>query len=178
MEHKFRSTRSCGSHQDDGKATILNIGSFTCPVWREKQHRVQGLAELFADHAAWVTIYVREAHASDEWMLDMNERADISYPKPTTIEERIAIAQRAKDELMGADAAVYVDGVEANAVNKAYSAVPIRICVVDAAGDLVFRTPGSGPFGYQPEELASYLEKAFGPVDGVLEERAETGSGA
>ncbi|MCP4932898.1 MAG: hypothetical protein GY927_01535, partial [bacterium] len=54
-----------------------------------------------------------------------------------------------------------------NAVNKAYSAVPIRICVIDVKGDLVFRTEGSGPFGYKPEELASFLKEMIGPREGV-----------
>ncbi len=110
---------------------------------------------------------MREAHASDEWALDMNEKLGISYPKPQTVKERIIIAKRAKDELMEADALVYVDGPQENAVNKAYSAVPIRICVIDVKGDLVFRTEGSGPFGCKPEELTSFLEEMLGPREGV-----------
>ncbi len=153
--------------QDENKMTVLNIGSFTCPVWRERQHKVQKLAKLYSDRVSDICIYVREAHASDEWALDMNEKLKISYPKPQTIEDRITIAKRAKDELMDADATVYVDGPKKNAVNRAYSAVPIRICVIDAGGNLVFRSKGSGPFGYQPEELASFLERTIGLVSGV-----------
>ena len=149
-------------HQDQNKMTILNIGSFTCPVWRERQGKVQDLARQYSDHVTCITTYVREAHASDEWALDMNEKADISYPKPTTTEERIVIARRAKREMMIDDAIVYVDGVEKNAINRAYSAVPIRICVVDVECNLALRTEGSGPFGYDPEKLTSFLENNFG----------------
>ena len=155
------------AYQDENKMTILNLGSFTCPVWRERQEKVQKLAKLYSKHVSSICIYVREAHASDEWMLDMNEKLEISYPKPQTIEDRIGIAKRAKEELMDADALVYVDGVKDNAINKAYSAVPIRICVIDASGDLVFRSEGSGPFGYKPEALAAFLESTAGPMDGV-----------
>ncbi len=118
--------------QDENKLTILNLGSFTCPVWRERQDKVQKLAKLYASQVSCICIYVREAHASDEWALDMNEKLGISYPKPQTVKERIIIAKRAKDELMETDALVYVDGPQKNAINKAYSAVPIRICVIDA----------------------------------------------
>ncbi len=154
-------------NQDENKLTILNMGSFTCPVWRERQHKVQELAELYPDHVSSICIYVREAHANDEWGLDMNDKLAISYPKPKSIEDRILIARRAKGELMDTRALVYVDGPDKNAVNKAYAAVPIRICVIDAKGDLVFRSKGSGPFGYKPEELASFLEKTIGPRDRV-----------
>ncbi len=154
-------------YQDEGRMLILNIGSFTCPVWRERQHKVQALAKRYANDIACITIYVREAHASDEWMLDMNEKSGISYAKPVTLEERTAIARRAIEELMDEEAIVYIDGVEKNALNKAYSAVPIRICVIDVAGDLVFRSKGTGPFGYIPEDLAVFLEKHFGAVPGV-----------
>ncbi|PHS03588.1 MAG: hypothetical protein COA78_17645 [Blastopirellula sp.] len=154
-------------NQDENKLTILNMGSFTCPVWRERQHKVQELAKLYPDHVSSICIYVREAHASDEWALDMNDKLNISYPKPKTIEERIVVASRAKEELMDTDALVYVDSPEKNAVNKAYSAVPIRICVIDANGELVFRSEGSGPFGYKPEDLATFLEKTIGPRDGI-----------
>jgi hypothetical protein len=92
-------------------------------------------------------------------MLDMNEKLDISYPKPKTIEDRIAIAKRAKDELMNADAIVYVDGVKKNAVNMAYSAVPIRIRVIDVSGNLVFRTEKSGPFGYAGRICSIFRKK-------------------
>ncbi|MCP5087651.1 MAG: hypothetical protein GY952_12710 [Rhodobacteraceae bacterium] len=161
-------------HQNENKLTILNMGSFTCPVWRERQQKVQQLAKLYESDVASICIYVREAHASDEWALDMNEKMDISYPKPQTIEDRIAIAKRAKDELMDEDAVVYVDGPEKNAVNKAYTAVPIRICAIDAKGDLVFRSEGSGPFGYKPEELSAFLEKKLGPREGVQSILADT----
>ncbi len=154
-------------YQDEGKATILNMGSFTCPVWRERQGKVQALAKLYPGKVACISIYVREAHASNEWALDMNEKSEISYLKPQTIKDRIIIAKRAKDELMNTDAMVYIDGVKHNAVNKAYSAVPIRICVIDEIGNLVFRSQGSGPFGYKPEEFASFLQKTFGPVAGM-----------
>lgn len=149
------------NNEVEGKATILNIGSFTCPVWRERQEQVQMLASLHQENVACITIYVREAHASDEWELDMNEKASISYRMPRTIDERIVIAERAKEELMDSSAMVYVDGVDHNSLNKAYSAVPIRICVIGANGDLVFRSKGHGPFGYKPEELAEFLKRTY-----------------
>ncbi len=155
------------NYQGKGKMVILNIGSFTCPVWRERQHKVQALSKLYSNNVACITIYVREAHASDEWMLDMNEKANISYPKPGSLEERTLIAKRAIDELMDKDAIVYIDGVKNNAVNRAYRVVPIRICAIDINGMLVFRTEKHGPFGYEPEKLALFLEESFGEVQGV-----------
>jgi hypothetical protein len=155
------------SYQDKEKMVILNIGSFTCPVWRERQHKVQALSKLYSNSVVCITIYVREAHASDEWMLDMNEKANISYPKPTSLEERTLIAKRSINELMDKDAIVYIDGVKNNAVNRAYRAVPIRICVIDTNGLLVFRTEEHGPFGYEPEKLALFLEGSFGEVQGT-----------
>lgn len=151
-------------HLNDSKYVIINMGSFTCPVWRERQTKVIKLANQYKDQLVCLTIYVREAHANNEWALDMNEKADISYPKPQTIDERILIAERAKKTLMCEQDKMYVDGVKDNAINKAYRAVPIRLCVIAPNGNLIYRSKGTGPFGFKPEELADFLTQTVGAI--------------
>jgi len=37
---------------------------------------------------------IREAHPTDGWRMESNDRADIAYPQPTDLPGRTAVAQR------------------------------------------------------------------------------------
>eukprot|EP00039_Didymoeca_costata_P013561 m.208746 g.208746 ORF g.208746 m.208746 type:complete len:66 (+) comp15810_c0_seq19:3466-3663(+) len=43
----------------------------------------------FKEHAAFVTVYVLEAHASDEWPMG----TEICFRQPKTLEQRLSVAQ-------------------------------------------------------------------------------------
>ncbi len=48
--------------------------------------------EDYKDHADFLTVYVREAHPTDEWQMKSNVKDDVCYAQPKTLEQRVAIA--------------------------------------------------------------------------------------
>ncbi len=113
----------------------------------------------YKDRAAFVTIYVKEAHPEDEWQMDSNEEQGICYPQPTTLAERVAIAndftKHAKYEIP-----LYVDGIE-NQADDLYAAWPERLYVIDESGRIAYKG-GMGPFEYKPDEVEAWLAARFG----------------
>jgi type I thyroxine 5'-deiodinase len=117
----------------------------------------------YKDHADFLTVYVREAHPTDEWQMKSNakERDDVCYAQPKTIEQRVAIAndftQRFKYPLPFG-----IDEMN-NAANDAYAAWPERIYIFDENGKIAY-PGGIGPFQYHPEEARDWLAKRYGEV--------------
>ena len=115
----------------------------------------------YKDHADFLTVYVREAHPTDEWQMKSNVKEDVCYAQPKTLEQRIAIAndfvQRLKYPVpFGIDDMT-------NAANDAYSAWPERIYIIDEHGRIAY-AGGMGPFNYHPEEARAWLAARFGEV--------------
>ncbi len=48
--------------------------------------------EDYKDRADFLTVYVREAHPTDEWQMKSNVKDDVCYAQPKTLEQRVAIA--------------------------------------------------------------------------------------
>ena len=110
-----------------------------------------------------MTIYVREAHPTDEWRMKSNEKEkdNVCYAQPKTIEQRSAIAndftQRFKFTVPFG-----VDQMN-NAANDAYAAWPERLYVIDEGGHIAYKG-GNGPFYYEPREVRDWLAKRYGEV--------------
>ena len=106
----------------------------------------------------FLTIYIKEAHPEDEWQLGENETKGVCYMQPTTLEQRIVIAN---DFVARFDyqMSLVVDSME-NLVNESYAAWPERLYVVDEAGKVAYKG-GVGPFGFKPEELEAWLEEHY-----------------
>jgi Iodothyronine deiodinase len=115
----------------------------------------------YKDHADFLTVYVREAHPTDEWQMNSNVKEDVCYAQPKTLEQRVAIAndfvRRQKYPLPFG-----IDDMN-NAADLAYSAWPERLYIIDEHGRIAY-AGGMGPFNYEPEEVRAWLTKRFGPV--------------
>jgi hypothetical protein len=115
----------------------------------------------YKDRADFLTVYVREAHPTDEWQMKSNVKEDVCYAQPKTLEQRVAIAkdfvERQKYPLPFG-----IDDMN-NAADLAYSAWPERLYVIDEHGQIAY-AGGMGPFNYDPEEVRAWLTKRFGPV--------------
>jgi hypothetical protein len=115
----------------------------------------------YKDHADFLTVYVREAHPTDEWQMKSNVKEDVCYAQPKTLAQRVAIAndfiKRFKYPI-----AFGIDDVT-NAADNAYSAWPERLYVIDERGRIAYRG-GMGPFHYDPDEVRTYLASRFGAV--------------
>ncbi len=71
----------------------------------------------FEDQAEFLLVYVKEAHPEDEWASAANSRQGVLFNQPTTIEERLNVAQ-AFVEKMGVEADILVDDIDNTAMNS------------------------------------------------------------
>ena len=53
---------------------------------------MDSIYERYRDRADFFTVYIREAHPTDEWQMTSNEHEDVCYPQPRTLEQRLKIA--------------------------------------------------------------------------------------
>jgi len=115
----------------------------------------------YKDHADFLTVYVREAHPTDEWQMKSNVKDDVCYAQPKTLGQRVAIAKdftaRYKFPLPFG-----IDDM-GNAAETAYAAWPERLYIIDETGHIVYRG-GMGPFHYKPAEVREWLAAKYGRV--------------
>ena len=112
----------------------------------------------FQDQTEFLLVYVKEAHPEDEWAAAVNSRQGVIFNQPTTIEERLNVAQ-AFVEKMGVEADILVDDI-GNTADELYAAWPERIYVIDRGGTIVYKG-GIGPYFFDPDEVREFLENRF-----------------
>ena len=120
---------------------------------------MDSLYRKYRDHADFLTVYIREAHPTDEWQMVENEREGVCYMQPRTLAQRVAIA---KDfvQRFGFAMPLAVDPME-NPADRIYAGWPERFYIVDESGAIAYKGK-TGPFGYHPEEVQAWLAKRFG----------------
>jgi type I thyroxine 5'-deiodinase len=114
--------------------------------------------EKYGQQAAFLTVYVKEAHPEDEWQMDSNEKESVCYKQPKTMEDRVAIANDFVKRF-SYRVPLAIDRID-NAANAAYAAWPERLYIVDEKGVIVYKGK-PGPFGYHPEEVEDWLARRF-----------------
>ncbi|MBS1842207.1 MAG: hypothetical protein JSS69_11195 [Acidobacteria bacterium] len=115
----------------------------------------------YKDHADFLTVYVREAHPTDEWQMKSNVNEDVCYVQPRTLEQRLAIANDFTKRY-NYPVPFGVDDMS-NVVNDLYAAWPERLYIVDESGRIAYRG-GMGPFKYNPKEVRDWLAAKYGEV--------------
>lgn len=115
-----------------------------------KLEEFKQLVKDFRDVVDFLVIYIAEAHSTDGWAFTNN--FDINQHQ--SLEDRLSAARilLQKDPLCP----VVVDEMSNNASIK-YGALPERLYVLQA-GKVVYKG-AIGPWGYDPMELRSFLEK-------------------
>lgn len=106
------------------------------------------------DHAAFLAVYVREAHPTDGWRMESNDKAGITIAQPKTDAERSKVASRCQG-LLEMSMPVLVDAID-DRVGRMYSGMPDRFYVVDKKGAIVFKS-ARGPFGFKVGEMEQAL---------------------
>jgi hypothetical protein len=112
------------------------------------------MAKTHADKARFVTLYIREAHPTDEWQMDSNETEGVCYPQPKTLADRLAIA----NDFVKRNAyalPMLVDKID-NPADELYAGWPERFYIVDEHGLIVYKGK-TGPFGFEPDEVDAFL---------------------
>jgi hypothetical protein len=117
------------------------------------------MAARFGGRVHFLTVYIREAHPEDGWILPENRRSGLAVREPSTDEERHAVASMCATKLLMKMPMVF-DGLD-NAVASAYGGWPDRLYLVSRDGRIAFQG-GEGPFGFKPEELERAIERELG----------------
>ena len=101
-----------------------------------------------------MTVYVREAHPTDGWRLESNDRANFAPAQPRDKAGRTAVASQCCN-CLEMNMPVLVDEID-DRVGIAYSGMPDRLYMIDRAGRVAYKG-GRGPFGYKPGEMEQSL---------------------
>ena len=108
----------------------------------------------YHDRVDFYAIYIREAHPSDGWSMESNDRVGIQVAQPKSIEERTKVASQCCSSLDMA-MPLLVDSID-DRVGRAYSGFPDRLYLIDRDGKVAYKG-GRGPFAYKPRELEQTL---------------------
>lgn len=111
----------------------------------------------YGSQADFLTIYIKEAHPTDEWQLSSNEDDNVCYAQPTTTEERVTVAKEFVGHFEYA-IPMLIDPIE-NPANALYAGWPERLYVIE--GGVIQYKGGPGPFEFHPEELEAWLAQRF-----------------
>jgi hypothetical protein len=136
------------------RPVVLIFGNFTCGPFRGQAGNFEKLYRRYKDRATFLMVYVREAHPTDGWRMESNDRLGISATQPRTYGERAEVAQKC-GRLLGLGFPMLVDTID-DAVGARYSGMPGRFYLIDKAGKVAFKN-GRGPFGFKPAELEHSL---------------------
>jgi hypothetical protein len=102
----------------------------------------------------FLAVYVREAHPTDGWRVEGNDRSGISILQPTTTSDRTRVAVRCCSSLH-VTMPMVVDTVD-DLVGHAYSGMPDRLYIISRDGRVVYKG-GRGPFGFNAGEMEQAL---------------------
>lgn len=104
---------------------------------------------------AFYGVYIQEAHPSDAWQMGSNVKENVVFPSPRSFEERDTVAGACVRRLH-IEIPALVDGFD-DAVERAYTAWPDRLYVLDRAGRVAWKS-APGPFGFDPSAAEAALK--------------------
>ena len=142
-----------------GRPLVLVLGSHTCNVFARDIPALRKLYEETHENVQFLLVYVREAHACNEWVMPDNERRGLHFEQPVSHAERIAAAVDCIRDFH-LEMPVVVDGLD-DRVNDQYGGWPDRLYVIDADGRIAYQS-GVGPFGFKPPEVRDFLRMNYG----------------
>jgi len=133
---------------------VLVFGNFTCGPFRGQAGNVEKLFRRYGDRANFVMVYVREAHPTDGWSMESNDRVGVALRQPRSYGERVEVA-RTCGKTLQFGFPMLVDSID-DAVGARYSGMPARLYLIDRDGKVAYKS-GRGPFGFKPSELEQSL---------------------
>ena len=108
--------------------------------------------------ADFLTVYIREAHPTDEWQMKANETDNTCYRQPRTTAARLAIANDFASRFHY-ELPLVVDAIE-NPADRLYAGWPERFYIITERGVIAYKGE-TGPFGFHPEEVEAWLKGRF-----------------
>ena len=103
-------------------------------------------------------VYIREAHPTDGWQVENNERDDVFFLQPKTFADRVAVADACAIRLE-LSIPTLIDDME-NSTDLKYYALPDRLYLVGRDGRIAYRG-APGPWGFLAAELEKAIESYF-----------------
>ena len=142
------------------KPVVVQLGSYSCPVFRYRRFDVQKLQRDFAGRVDFVVIYTQEAHPYDAinpyedriWNPLINKAFGVNVAQHRTLEER-RLQASATYEAVELDSRFLIDSMD-NAVWRQYGAAPSAAYVLDAGGTIRLRQAW-----VNPREIRKVLDK-------------------
>jgi hypothetical protein len=110
----------------------------------------------YEDSAAFLFVYIREAHPTDGWQMESNETEGVLFSQPRQWSERRSVAQTCRATL-NLSMPCAVDTIE-NTVDNLYASWPERIFVIDRDGRVSYAGK-QGPWGFKPEDAERALRR-------------------
>ncbi len=144
------------------RPVVLVFGSYSCPNFRSAAGTLRLLHQRYASQAEFLLVYIREAHASDNWQSTRNVTEGVSVTPPATLPEkqdRAALCSR-KLHLPFHAVADSMDGK----TETAYNAFPSRLFIVGVDGRVRYRTRLT-ELDFHPRALESALDAAIANRD-------------
>lgn len=132
---------------------VLNFGSYSCRPFRVGTNSLLEVYEKWKDRVDFATIYIQEAHPTDQWYMYL----EIDYEQPKIIQKRIEIANKYRDELKY-PIPLFIDNMD-NEIDLIFGAWPQRIYVIH--NNIILYKGELGPRGYIPSEVDQFLSKHF-----------------
>ena len=114
------------------------------------------LYQTYGDRAAFYMVYIQEAHPIDAWQTQSNIKERVLFSTTRTLNERSKVADACVINL-GIKLPAIVDTPD-DRVERAYTAWPDRLYVIDADGRIAFKS-AAGPFGFKPEDVETVLKR-------------------
>lgn len=130
---------------------VIQLGSYSCPVFRYRRFDMQELQRDYADRVDFVVVYTQEAHPVDAinpyedriWNPVINKVARVNIAEHKSAGERRQQASLAY-EAMELQSRFLVDAMD-NSVWRQYGAAPSAAYVVDVQGIIRLRQPWVHP---------------------------------
>lgn len=131
----------------------LILGSYTCPIFRHHNPRINEIHQALKGRLNFICVYVYEMHPLDGWMLPVNIKDEVIFAQPQSMQQRALIAQRWKEE-QNVEMDVLLDDMD-NSIDELYAGSPERLYAIDDQGVIRHRSP-VGPF--DDEDVEAWYE--------------------
>jgi Flp pilus assembly protein TadD/thiol-disulfide isomerase/thioredoxin len=145
--------------------SLLVFGSYTCPNFRAAAEHLNALYARYKDQIRFYLIYIREAHSTEHWQSTRNERDGIVLPPPKNMSEQQEHANLCVRKLH-LPFPTLMDDMNGTA-EKAYSAWPSKVYVVDRGGRILFSS-GLSELDFNPDQLEAAVRTATTPIKATL----------
>lgn len=137
---------------------VVVFGSYSCPNFRASADELKDMYRRYSPKVPFLLVYIREAHARDNWQSTRNVRDDISVAPAANFEEKKTHATVCARKLHLPFPAL-VDGMN-GAVEAAYAAWPSRAFVIGADGRILYSTRLT-ELDFHAGEMEAALRKAI-----------------